>query len=115
MAPVGECKCTLCISIDPVEKDHFGKRAFFNNFDLYPLKHEPEIGCLYENLVDLGRYRKDPTAEQYSSQQYCLDKCQCILCVRRHEERRTGSSNLVPYYTDFAWLCLACRRHMLEY
>ena len=116
MAPVGECKCTLCKSLCPVEKELFGKKSFcFDNFDLFPLKHDPEIGCLCENCVDLTEYRKDPSLEKFSSQQFCLDKCKCGLCVRKREERATGWHNLVPYHTDFACLCLECRRQRLEW
>ena len=83
MAPVGECKCTLCKSLDPVEENLFGKKSFcLGNYDLYPLKQEPEVGCSCENCVDLAQYRKDPSLEKFSSQQFCLDKCKCRLCVR---------------------------------
>ena len=116
MAPVGECKCTLCKSLCPVEKELFGKKSFgFDNFDLFPLKHEPEFGCPCENCVDLTEYRKDPSLEKFSSQQFCLDKCKCGLCVRKREERATGWHNFVPYHTDFACLCLECRRQRLEW
>ena len=98
MAPVGECKCTLCKSLCPVEKELFGKKSFcFDNFDLFPLKHDPEIGCPCENCVDLTEYRKDPSLEKFSSQQFCLDKCKCRLCVRKRA------------------LCLECRRQRLEW
>ena len=91
MPPVGACKCTLCNSLDPVEKNLFGKKSFcLDNYDLFPLKHEPEVGCSCENCLDLRAYRKDPAAEKFSSQQYCLDKCQCDLCVRKREERASG-------------------------
>ena len=116
MAPVGECKCTLCKSLCPVEKELFGKKSFcFDKFDLFPLKHDPEIGCPCENCVDLTEYRKDPSLEKFSSQQFCLDKCKCGLCVRKREERATGWHNFVPYHTDFACLCLECRRQRLEW
>ena len=116
MAPVGECKCTLCKSLCPVEKELFGKKSFgFDNFDLFPLKHEPEFGCPCENCVDLTEYRKDPSLEMFSSQRFCLDKCKCGLCVRKREERATGWHNFVPYHTDFACLCLECRRQRLEW
>ena len=111
MAPVGACKCTLCKSLDPVEENLFGKKSFcLDNYDLYPLKHEPEVGCSCENCVDLSGYRKEPAAEKFSSQQFCLDKCQCGLCVRKREERASGWHNFVPYHTYFACLCLECRR-----
>ena len=116
MPPVGACKCTLCNSLDPVEKNLFGKKSFcLDNYDLFPLKHEPEAGCSCENCLDLSAYRKDPAAEKFSSQQYCLDKCQCILCARKREERASGWHNFVPYHTDFACLCLECRRQRLEW
>ena len=116
MAPVGGCKCTLCKSLCPVEKELFGKKSFcFDNFDLFPLKHEPEFGCLCKNCVDLTEYRKDPSLEKFSSQQFCLDKCKCRLCVRKREERATGWHKFVPYHTDFACLCLECRRQRLEW
>ena len=111
MPPVGACKCTLCNSLDPVEGNVFGRKSLvLNNHDLYPLKHGPEAGCSCENCLDLSAYRKDPAAEKFSSQQYCLDKCQCILCVRKREERASGWHNFVPYHTDFA-----CRRQRLEW
>ena len=116
MPPVGACKCTLCNSLDPVEKNLFGKTSFcLDNYDLFPLKHEPEVGRSCENCLDLSAYRKDPAAEKFSSQQYCLDKCQCILCARKREERASGWHTFVPYYTDFACLCLECRRQRLEW
>ena len=59
---------------------------------------------------DLTEYRKDPSLEKFSSQQFCLDKCKCRLCVRKREGRATGWLNFVPYHTDFACLCLECRR-----
>ena len=37
------------------------------------------------------------------------------MCVRKREERATGWSNFVPYHTDFACLCLECRRQRLEW
>ena len=111
----GECKCTLCKSLCPVEKELFGKKPFcFDNFDLFPLKHDPEIGCPCENCVDLTEYRKDPSLEKFSSQQYCLDKCKCRLCVRKREERATGWHNKNNNF-DFACLCLQCRRQRLEW
>ena len=97
MAPVGECKCTLCKSLCPVEKELFGKKSFF-----------------FDNFVDLTEYKKDPSLEKFSSQQFCLDKCKCRLCVRKREERATGWHKFVPYHTDFACLCLECRRQRLE-
>ena len=116
MPPVGACKCMLCKSLDPVEGNVFGRKSLvLNNHDLYPQKHEPEAGCSCENCLDLSAYRKDPAAEKFSSQQYCLDKCQCGLCVRKREERASGWHKFVPYYTDFACLCLECRRQRLEY
>ena len=116
MAPVGECKCTLCKSLCPVEKELIGKKSFcFDNFDLFPLKHDPEIGCPCENCVDLTEYRKDPSLEKFSNQQFCLDKCKCGLCVRKREERATGWHNFVSYHSDFACLCLECRRQRLEW
>ena len=35
--------------------------------------------------------------------------------LRKREERSTGWSNFVPYHTDFACLCLECRRQRLEW
>ena len=114
MAPVGECECTLCKPLDPVEK--FGQKSLvLNNFDLYPLKHEPDVGCVCEKCQDLAQYRKDPSLEKFSSETFCLDKCQCSLCVRRREERASHWVNFVPYYVSFACLCLACRRQRLEW
>ena len=99
-----------------MEKELFGKKSFcFDNFDLFPLKHDPEIGCPCENCVDLTEYRKDPSLEKFSSQQFCLDKCKCRLCVRKREERATGWHKFLPYHTDFACLCLECRRQRLEW
>ena len=113
MAPVGECKCTLCKS---VEKNLFGKKSFcLDNYDLFPLKHEPELGCTCENCLDLGWYRKDPAAEKFSRQQFCLDKCKCRLCVRKREERASGWHNFVPYHTNCACLRLECRRQRPEW
>ena len=75
------CHCALW------RKNCLGKKSFcFDNFDLFPLKHEPEFGCSCENCVDLAEYRKDPSLEKFSSQQFCLDKCKCRLCVRKCEE-----------------------------
>ena len=37
------------------------------------------------------------------------------MCVRKREERASGWHTFVPYHTDFACLCLECRRHRLEW
>ena len=37
------------------------------------------------------------------------------MCVRKREERASGWDYFVPYYTDFACLCLECRRQRLEW
>ena len=90
MAQVGECKCTLCKSLDPVEGNIFGQKTLvIDKFDLYPINYEPDGGCLCENCADLVMYRKDPSLKKFSSQPYCLKECQCSLCERKREERAT--------------------------
>ena len=116
MAPVGDCKCTLCKSLDPIEGNIFGKKSLvFEKLDLYPINYEPEDGCSCENCADLVLYRKDPSLKKFSSQPYCRTKCQCGLCVRKREERATGWSNFVPYYPDFACLCFTCRNQRFDW
>ena len=82
-----------------------GKSFFFDNLDLFPLKHKSEFGCSCENCVDLTEYRKDPSLEKFSSQQFCLDKCKCRLCVRKCEERATGWHNFVPHIIQTLHAC----------
>ena len=116
MAPVGECKCTLCKSLDPVEGNIFGQASLvIDRLDLYPIKYEPEGGCSCKNCADLVLYRKDPSLKKFSSQPYCRDKCQRSLCVRKREERATGWHTFVPYYPDFACLCFTCRNYRFNW